>query len=159
MTAMLTHDEWRTRADRLTFATRPYIDGRPVEAHGTETIAVRDPGIGRHVVDVAAGDGEDIDRAVASARAAFNRGDWSRRAPGERKRVLLRLADLIRRDAETLALLDSVNMGKLITDSFTGTSRARRTSSSGTPRRSTSSTTRLRRRRLEIWRSRGSRSA
>ena len=120
MTAMLTHDEWRTRAAHLTFATRPYIDGRPVEAHGTETIAVRDPGTGRHVVDVAACDGEDIDRAVASARGAFGRGDWSRRAPGERERVLLRLADLIRRDAETLALLDSVNMGKLITDSFTG---------------------------------------
>jgi gamma-glutamyl-gamma-aminobutyraldehyde dehydrogenase len=59
---------------------------------------------------------EDVDRAVAAARRAYADGRWSRRAPADRKGVLLRLAELVREHADELALLDSIDAGKLITD-------------------------------------------
>ncbi len=51
---------------------------------------------GRVIAKVAAGDAADVDAAVVSGRAAFERGDWSRAAPKHRKQVLLRFAELLR---------------------------------------------------------------
>jgi gamma-glutamyl-gamma-aminobutyraldehyde dehydrogenase len=68
---------------------------------------------------VARGNGEDIDLAVRSARRAFNSGVWSGKTPSERKEVLLTLAGLIRNNIPELALLDTLDMGKLIKDSST----------------------------------------
>ena len=56
--------------------------------------------------------------AVASARRAFDAGHWSRRAPAARKKVLLRFAELIRKHREELALTETMDMGKPITDSL-----------------------------------------
>ncbi|HXI68321.1 MAG TPA: aldehyde dehydrogenase, partial [Steroidobacteraceae bacterium] len=63
------------------------------------------------------GDTEDINRAVNSARAAFRKGSWAQLAPAKRKKVLLRLADLIREHGDELALLETLDVGKPITDS------------------------------------------
>jgi gamma-glutamyl-gamma-aminobutyraldehyde dehydrogenase len=117
---MPTREQWRERAANLEFRSLPYIGGEPVEPAGADTIQVIDPGTGQHVTEVAAGGEADVNRAVASAREAFRAGSWSRADPAERKQTLLRLAELVRRSAEELALLDSLNMGKLITDSYTG---------------------------------------
>ena len=65
---------------------------------------------------MARGGAEDVDRAVASARAAFADGRWSRQTPGARKEVLLRLAALIREHLEELALTDTLDMGKPISE-------------------------------------------
>src|SRR5262249_51790661 len=73
---------------------------------------------GRVVARVAAGDEADIDAAVASGRAAFERGDWCRVPPKERKRTLLRFAELIRANAEELALTETLDMGKPIGDAL-----------------------------------------
>jgi acyl-CoA reductase-like NAD-dependent aldehyde dehydrogenase len=59
-----------------------------------------------------------VDRAVAAARRAFEAGTWSALPPRERKRVLLRFAALIERDAGELALLETLDMGKPIADSL-----------------------------------------
>jgi aldehyde dehydrogenase (NAD+) len=59
---------------------------------------------------VAEGDAEDIARAVAAARAAFN-GPWSRVKPADRQRLLLKLADLVERDIEEFAALDTLDLG------------------------------------------------
>ncbi len=56
--------------------------------------------------------------AVASARKAFEGGAWSRRAPAARKKVLLRFAELIRKHREELALTETMDMGKPISDSM-----------------------------------------
>ncbi|NUR05672.1 MAG: aldehyde dehydrogenase family protein, partial [Nocardioidaceae bacterium] len=58
----------------------------------------------------------DVDRAVAAARAAFTDRRWSGATPTRRKAVLLRLADLVEQNADELALLDSLDGGKLIAD-------------------------------------------
>ncbi|MFL5645056.1 MAG: aldehyde dehydrogenase family protein, partial [Chloroflexota bacterium] len=103
-------------AARPTFRTDAFIDGAFRPALSGERFATEDPATGRHLADVAAGDAADIDIAVRSARQAFEDGRWSRRSPAERKAVMLRLADLIEENAEELALLDSLEAGKPITD-------------------------------------------
>jgi gamma-glutamyl-gamma-aminobutyraldehyde dehydrogenase len=71
------------------------------------------------LTEVSRGDANDIDRAVRAARRAFNDGRWSGKTPAERKDVLLKLAGLIRENVPELALLDTLDMGKLISDSST----------------------------------------
>ena len=67
---------------------------------------------------MAACDTADVDAAVAAARAAFERGDWADRPPAERKRVLLRFAELVEQATEELALLETLDVGKPIRDSL-----------------------------------------
>jgi gamma-glutamyl-gamma-aminobutyraldehyde dehydrogenase/4-guanidinobutyraldehyde dehydrogenase/NAD-dependent aldehyde dehydrogenase len=58
-----------------------------------------------------------VDRAVKAARAAFDKGSWSRMAPSSRKKVLLKFASLIEKHNDELALLETLDMGKPIRDS------------------------------------------
>lgn len=113
---MYTHAEWRTRATELCFRNQCWIDGRAVPAASGARFETVNPATGAVLVDVARGGAEDIDRAVAAARAAFADGRWSRRTPAARKEVLLHLAALIRAHVSELALLDSLDMGKLVRD-------------------------------------------
>ena len=63
---------------------------------------------------VASCDKEDVDRAVTAARDAFNKGKWANAAPKQRKRTLQKLAELIVKHADELALLETLDMGKPI---------------------------------------------
>ncbi len=98
------------------FRTDAFIDGAFASAASGERITTVNPATGRDLAQIAAGGAEDIDRAVRAARRSFEAGIWSRAAPAERKRVLLRLADLIELHAEELALTDCLDGGKPITD-------------------------------------------
>jgi gamma-glutamyl-gamma-aminobutyraldehyde dehydrogenase len=98
------------------FRTEAFIDGAFRPALSGERFDTEDPATGRTLATIAAGDAADVDLAVSAARRAFDDGRWSRRSPAERKVVLLRLADLIETNAEELALLDSLEAGKPITD-------------------------------------------
>lgn len=108
---------WAERARLLDFRHQAYIHGRYVAAASGETFDCVSPIDGRLLTRVAAGDAEDIDRAVASARDAFESGVWRDQHPRDRKRVLLKLADLVRAHGEELALLETLDMGKPISDS------------------------------------------
>jgi 4-(gamma-glutamylamino)butanal dehydrogenase len=109
-----THGEWKSLAESVTLPSEAFVDGRPVAALSGETFDSVNPATGERLAAVARGKAEDVDRAVGAARRAFERGRWADAAPAERKRVLLRLADLIRERREHLALLDSLDMGKLV---------------------------------------------
>lgn len=111
--------DWQDRAARLSFRTQIFIDGRFVPAASGQTFECLSPRDGRMLARVAAGDTEDVDRAVASARKAFESGVWRDRHPRERKKVLLKLAELILENADELALLETLDMGKPIRDSRT----------------------------------------
>jgi gamma-glutamyl-gamma-aminobutyraldehyde dehydrogenase len=63
-------------------------------------------------------DVSDVNLAVIAARRAFNSGSWSRISPTARKKVLLKLADLLEANLEELALLESVDMGKPVAVAF-----------------------------------------
>jgi betaine-aldehyde dehydrogenase len=86
------------------------IDGQDVTAERTRT--VHDPSTGVPIAEVADGTAADADRAVAAAKAAFRRGDWSRITPGERAAVLDRVADLLEQRADEFARVESANTGK-----------------------------------------------
>ena len=108
--------DWQARAATLaaSLETRAFIDDEFVAAESGETFATINPATGETLADVASCDAADADKAVAVARAAFTRGDWARLAPTERKHALLRLATLMESHRDTLALLDTLDMGKPI---------------------------------------------
>ncbi len=85
-------------ADRL-----PAADGR--------TFATLDPSSGREIATVAQAGAEDVARAVAAARAAFE-GTWKTLAPSERSRLIGALADAIEANQEQLAQIESLDNGK-----------------------------------------------
>jgi len=101
----------------ISIRSQAFIDGEYVDAASGETFDCVSPGSGRTIASVAACDAEDVDRAVRGARAAFESGVWSRLAPKQRKRVLVRFADLVREHRDELALLETLDMGKPIRDS------------------------------------------
>lgn len=80
--------DWVRQAALLKPRTKCFIDGRFLDAASGETFACVSPVDGRELAQVARGGATDIDRAVASARAAFEDGRWSRLPPAQRKRVL-----------------------------------------------------------------------
>src|SRR5438270_5342972 len=116
-TQAATIDDYKARAARVHVPTNAVIDGKSVPAVSGKTFDCVSPVDGRVLGKVAACDTADVDRAVAAARAAFEAGVWSRRAPAERKKILQRLAALMMEHVEELALLETLDMGKPITDS------------------------------------------
>lgn len=111
------YGEWRAAASQLAFETRPFIDGAfsdPLCDAAFPSVSPRDGAVLAHVPDCGA---PDVDRAVRAARTAFEDGRWRGLDPKERKRILLRFAELVVEHAEELALLDTLEMGKPITES------------------------------------------
>jgi gamma-glutamyl-gamma-aminobutyraldehyde dehydrogenase len=106
--------DWVRQAALLKPRTRCFIDGRFLDAASGETFACVSPVDGRELVQVARGGAADVDRAVASARAAFEDGRWSRQPPAQRKRVLQAFAASILQHGEELALTETLDMGKPI---------------------------------------------
>lgn len=118
MTA-LEHEDWKARARALRIRGQAFIDGRYVDAQSGRTFDSVNPATEAVLAQVAECDATDIDIAVTAARRAFDDGRWSRMPPADRKGVLLKLADLIRANLHEMALLDSLDMGKTITDAAT----------------------------------------
>ncbi|MBM4155435.1 MAG: aldehyde dehydrogenase [Lentisphaerae bacterium] len=115
----LEYPEIKKRAAKLKFRTKAFIDGDFAAAQSEETFTTENPATGKPLADIAACDTPDVDRAVRAARKAFDSGVWSRLKPGERKRVLLKWADLLETHALELALLDTLEAGKPIGDCAT----------------------------------------
>ena len=110
--------DWIARAAEVSPRNEAFIDGRFVAAASGQTfadIAGRD---GSRITDVAQGDIEDVGRAVKAARSAFDDRRWADQSPANRKRVLLKFADLIRANRDELALLESLDVGKPIRDTL-----------------------------------------
>ncbi|WFE76630.1 aldehyde dehydrogenase [Roseinatronobacter sp. S2] len=107
-------DPARPDALRAELATAPrklLIDGAFHDAAQGQVLDVIDPATGRKFAEAAAGGAADIDAAVMAARCAFDDGRWTGLPPARRQDLLLRLADLIARDAEELALLETMDNG------------------------------------------------
>jgi 4-guanidinobutyraldehyde dehydrogenase/NAD-dependent aldehyde dehydrogenase len=113
-----TRADWQAMTDALRLRTQAFIDGRYCDAFSGKTFDCVSPIDGRVLGRVAECEGEDVDRAVRAARAAFDRGDWSDARPVHRKKVLVRFAQLIADHAEELALLESLDMGKPVGDAL-----------------------------------------
>ena len=89
---------------------RMLIDGEWVKSASGKTFESRNPATGDLLAMVAEGDAEDINRAVAAARRAFE-GPWSQMKPYERQNILLKLAELVEKHFDELSTLDTLDMG------------------------------------------------
>ncbi|OAA26857.1 NAD-dependent aldehyde dehydrogenase [Frankia sp. EI5c] len=90
---------------------RLFIGGEWAAPRGTGTIEVVSPHTEQVIARIAAAGSEDVDRAVAAARRAFDEGPWPRLAPAERAEVIRRLAALVKPRRKELAQLISAEMG------------------------------------------------
>jgi acyl-CoA reductase-like NAD-dependent aldehyde dehydrogenase len=90
------------------------IGGQWVDSASGKTFDTINPSTGEVLAKVAEGDQEDINRAVAAARKAFESGPWPKLTPSQRGRLLLKLADQIEENAEELARLETLDNGKPI---------------------------------------------
>ena len=93
-----------------------FINGEPVASKSSETIPVYDPSTEEIIAQVPDANSEDVNRAVAAAKAAFEDGPWATTTPQERGRVLFRLAEKIRQNSAMLAELECRNTGKPIVE-------------------------------------------
>ena len=120
LAALSGHDRARwhsvAAATRPRIETRLFIDGRFVDAVGGGRFATVNPATGEPLAEMSAATEADVDRAVAAARKTYRAGVWSRLAPRQRMEVLYRFADLIDRESEALAVLETLDMGKPIGD-------------------------------------------
>jgi betaine-aldehyde dehydrogenase len=89
-----------------------FIDGEPAAHRGGETEPVFNPATGEEIARAGVSNAEDVDRAVAAAKRAFE--GWSQATPQERARALLAIADVIEEHGEELARMEAVNAGKPI---------------------------------------------
>ena len=85
------------------------------DAVSGRTFDTYNPATGDVLATVAEGDKADIDRAVAAARKAFDSGPWRKMTPSERGRVIWKLADLLEKNTEEFATLESLDNGKPLT--------------------------------------------
>lgn len=88
------------------------IDGKWVEPASGRTFPTVNPATGETLAEIGAGEAEDINRAVAAARRAFESGPWRRVTPAERQKMIWRLADLIEQNLEEFAQLETLDNGK-----------------------------------------------
>ncbi len=116
MSTLLTYDEYCTIARGITYPVNPFINGEyvpPLSGNSMETI---NPATGKFITRVAACGPEDVDLTVDIARETFDQGSWSRKHPAERKAIIIQLAKLIERDQNELAVLESLESGKPISE-------------------------------------------
>jgi acyl-CoA reductase-like NAD-dependent aldehyde dehydrogenase len=115
---MASTTQWHQQAEQVAPEVRPFIDGGHREPLTTTTFTDTSPRDGRALAEVPNGNAADIDAAVAAARRAFDDGRWRHRSPRSRKRTLLAFADAIEAHRDELALLESLDVGKPITDAL-----------------------------------------
>lgn len=93
--------------------TKLFINGQFVDSLSGKTFETIDPRTEEVIAKVAQGSEEDIDLAVKAAREAFDNGPWPRFSGAQRRKILMKLADLIDENTEELAALDTIDAGKL----------------------------------------------
>lgn len=109
---------WQDKAKNSAIETRLFINGAYCDAADNATFETVNPATQQTLANVARGKQADVDRAVQAAREVFERGDWSQASPAQRKAVLNKLADLMERHGEELALLETLDTGKPIRHSL-----------------------------------------
>lgn len=116
MTDPMSLEDYRRIAGALDLPAHAVIGADRIAAKTTETFETINPATGQRLATLPLCGAEEVDRAVRVARSVFEAGSWSRAAPETRKAALLKLAELIRRDGIDLAVMESLESGKPITD-------------------------------------------
>lgn len=105
---------WLSRWKRL------YINGHWTDGTSRETFRDFYPATGAELSEVCLARKEDVEESVLAARAAFEKGDWARRSVQERAQALRKVGDRILEHRAPLAILESLDTGKPIRETFDG---------------------------------------
>ena len=114
MPTLLTYEEYKAIAAELSLPLNAYINGKFTKPRSGKTMDTVNPATGKVLGKMAACDSSDVDYTVLKAREAFDRGDWSRKHPSDRKQVLIQLVKLMQRHKHELAVIESLESGKPI---------------------------------------------
>ena len=119
MTQTLTYTDWLAKSNQVSIPTGHFINGQYVAAQSGATFECVNPANGTVLAHMAKGGAADVDAAVANALTAWNDRRWRGLAPRARMQVLFKFANLIEFHAHELALLETLDMGKPISDVLT----------------------------------------
>jgi aldehyde dehydrogenase (NAD+) len=97
-----------------------FIDGRQEDAASGKTIPVMNPATGEQLTSVPEAGGPDIDRAARAARRTFEAGSWRNMKVSQREKIIWRIGELIEKNKEELAMLESLNNGKTFREALRG---------------------------------------
>lgn len=116
MSELLSATEYASIAKNLKFQTLAFIDGKFQPSVSGKTFVTTNPATGELLAEITACDTRDVDLAVEKAKAAFDDGRWHRLSPNERKHVLLKFANLLEENTVELAVMESVDSGKPVSE-------------------------------------------
>ena len=114
----LSYENIKEKKLKLNFPSELFINGKYQKSKSENYFNNISPIDGKIVNRVSFAQKEDINFAVSRAREVFHKGYWSNLPPSKRKKILLRFADLLERDRLELSLLDTIDMGKTINDTY-----------------------------------------
>ena len=118
MPTALTKEIIEKAKKNLSYPSKLFIDGKYANSITGKTFDNISPINGKLINKVVFSQKEDVDRAVAVARKTFESGIWSREAPARRKKTILKFAELLKKHALELAVLDTLDMGKTISNTY-----------------------------------------
>lgn len=104
--------DWKALSQHIALDGRAFINGQRGEALSGERFDCISPIDGKKITEVARGTQADIDVAVRVARQAFEDGRWAHKSPRERKNIMVKFSELLLQNAQTLALMETLDMGK-----------------------------------------------
>jgi len=116
MSSLLSKNEYENIAAKIKFPIDPYINGKFQKSKAGKFMESINPATGSNLTNISACDESDVNYAVEVSRKAFNSGEWANKHPSERKAVLLKLAQLIEENKTELAVLESLESGKPISE-------------------------------------------
>ena len=116
MSSLLSKNEYENIAAKIKFPIDPFINGKFQKSKAGKFMESINPATGSILTNISACDESDVNYAVEVSRKAFNSGEWANKHPSERKAVLLKLAQLIEENKTELAVLESLESGKPISE-------------------------------------------
>ena len=116
MSSLLSKNDYIDIAAKIQFPTDPFINGMFQKSKARRVMDSINPATGSVITNISACDDSDVNYAVKVSRDAFNSGEWANKHPSDRKAVLLKLAQLIEENKTELAVLESLESGKPISE-------------------------------------------
>ena len=116
MSILLSKNEYIDIAAKIKFPTDPFINGMFQKSKARRVMESINPATGSVITNISACNDSDVNYAVKVSRDAFNSGEWANKHPSERKAVLLKLAQLIEENKTELAVLESLESGKPVSE-------------------------------------------
>ncbi|ENX22562.1 hypothetical protein F892_01804 [Acinetobacter vivianii] len=116
MAELLSAAEYAQIAKNLKFPTQAFIDWKFQSSVSGNTFTTTNPATGEVLAEITACNEQDVNIAVANAKTAFEDGRWSKLSPNQRKHILLNFADLLEKNTVELAVMESLDSGKPISE-------------------------------------------